>query len=66
MTQGGADEKKKHTVRKTHSNKKTRRERLGVTRHTTLITGMRTTVRMRDGGGETGNPQQRRDYRNLF
>lgn len=49
MTKGGADE------RKTHSNKQREgaggergEERLGVTVHTTIITGMRTTVKMEE------------------
>lgn len=49
MTKGGADE------RKTRSNKQREgaggergEERLGVTVHTTIITGMRTTVKMEE------------------
>lgn len=49
MTKGGADE------RKTRSNKQREgaggergQERLGVTVHTTIITGMRTTVKMEE------------------
>lgn len=49
MTKGGADE------RKTRSNKQREgaggergKERLGVTVHTTIITGMRTTVKMEE------------------
>lgn len=42
-----------------------RKERLGVTQHTTIIRGMRTTAKMRNGGEKTGNPLQRKYYKNI-